>query len=86
MPGYPKKGTYREFWNCGPPKIQGLHQNCEYIYIYICIFIHISINICKYDNIYGPAWGCIQSFPRKGLFLRGGIVKQGADIYIYRKT
>ena len=39
----------------------------------------VNIFIC--DNIYGPAWGGIQSFPRKGLFLKGGIVKQGAHIY-----
>ena len=39
------------------------------------------MKIFIYDNIYGLAWGGILSFPRKGLFMRGGIVKQGAHIY-----
>ena len=69
MPGCPKKGTYREFWNCGPQNIPRLYQNSEFLNIYI------------YDNIYGPAWGGILSFPRTGLLLRGGIVKQ--EIYRY---
>ena len=41
------------------------------------------VNICIYHNIYGPAWDGILSFPPKGLFIRGGIVKQGSHIYIY---
>ena len=56
MPGCPKKGTYWEFWNCGPQNRPRLYQNSEYIYIYI------------YDNIYGPAWGGILSFPEKDRF------------------
>ena len=33
MPGCQKKGTYREFWNCGPQNIPRLYQNSEYMYI-----------------------------------------------------
>ena len=38
MSGCPKKGTYREFWDCGPQKIPRLHQNSEYIYINMTIY------------------------------------------------
>ena len=66
MPGCPKKRTYIEFWNCGPQNIPNYSK---------------IVKIFIYDNIYGLAWGGILSFPRKGLFMRGGIVKQGAHIY-----
>ena len=41
MSGCPKKGTYREFWDCGPQKIPRLHQNCEDLYLYMYISQYI---------------------------------------------
>ena len=74
MPGCPKMGKYMAFWNSGLQKTPRLHQNREEIYSNI------------YNNIYGLAWGGLLSFPGKELFMRGGIVRQGAHGKIYLLT